>query len=589
MLYNEVRPHTFDAIKGQKYIVRNIRNQSIKNNFFQVYIFGGSYGTGKTTMARIISLAANCKHKDEYGNPCLTCPDCLATLKGNCPDVIELDAASNTGVDAIRDLKDTVYYMPCQLNKKVYIIDEVHMLSKGAFNALLKVLEEPPKHVIFVLCTTEVKVIPATVRSRAAKYNFMKINENEIFKHLTEVSQNYNINVEEKAKRLIARNSHGAMRDALALLEQAAQMSNDIVTEQDVISMLGIADTSHLFNLIKILIKADIAEAVRATDSLLSMGKDPFLMVSDLLDILSACIVASYRGADVVADTSYESKMINEIIVLADADSICSLMNGLMEIRDELRRIPERTTLICGIIRMGNSENGGFARLVARISEMEKELSELKKNGIQITTGVSNSVKNEIEEEKKPYIETCNEEKEEIEVLTSSVKEDDANMKVEVETKDKFEKEAVYEKEEISEMKVAENTKTLMEEKPLMKQEKQNAENPLDSFSMMNMFNFMPQFNKVVAKQVSEVTEMEKEIQKEESEDKHEFTVEEIDDYLLDLYQDHTIENALEIGCKRTVEEGKVIFTTPYEEIYRILVAYDSAKQFPFQVRLANS
>ena len=349
MLANTERPHGFDAMVGQKEIVENIRKQSILDKFFQVYMLGGQFGSGKTTMARIIALAANCRHKDGNGNPCLECEECRQILSGHSVDVIE----------------------------KVYIIDEVHMLSNGAFNALLKVLEEPPEHVIFILCTTEWKKIPATVRSRAAKYYFGQISEEEICRHLDSVARKHGIRTEESALRLIAKNSDGAMRNALSLLEQAGAD----VTEASVSEMLGLTDSKYLFMLLDYILNADRMKAVEAADELYRGGKEPYRMISDMLDICSDCVMMVHDAGETINGTA---AYVEQVEILSDGRSpemFCSVIDGLLQVRQEIRQMPEKTTLICGVIRMLSDSGSAVAILSGQVKALSAQVESIMDGG----------------------------------------------------------------------------------------------------------------------------------------------------------------------------------------------------------------
>lgn len=235
-LYTKIRPKTFDEVKGQEFTVNNLRMQSIRDKFFQVIILAGQYGAGKTTLARIVATAANCKNKDKNGNPCGTCDGCRSVSSGSV-DFLEIDGASNTGVDHVRDLTDWLHERPLG-KRKIVIIDEVHMLSRQAFNALLKTLEEPPAYALIILCTTEADRIPATIRSRSACYTITQIPEAIICEHLLEVATEFQIRIQPEAAELIASYSGGAMRNALKLLEQLSN-GEDEITADVVRSVLG--------------------------------------------------------------------------------------------------------------------------------------------------------------------------------------------------------------------------------------------------------------------------------------------------------------------------------------------------------------
>ena len=304
MIYNEMRPHRFDDVKGQAFVVENIRNQSKKDCFFPVFILCGQYGSGKTTMARLIAMAANCTHKDENGNPCGECEACLAVLNHSPEGIIEIDGASNNGVEDVRKLlanADTLGIF----KKKVIVIDEAHMLSKNAFNALLITLENPPEHCIFILCTTEKDALPDTVVSRAPVYTFGKISDPVIKDHILEVAGKSDIRITADAAGMIARYADGAMRNALQILEHLSlQNEQGQITDQDVISILGLSSTEQQVDFIKACLQADIGkiygilcDCEKSGIALTTFLSDTLRMATDLLLHLA--------GSQVIGSTYY--------------------------------------------------------------------------------------------------------------------------------------------------------------------------------------------------------------------------------------------------------------------------------------------
>jgi DNA polymerase III subunit gamma/tau len=236
-LYRKFRPQNFEDVKGQEHIVTTLKNQIKADRIGHAYLFCGTRGTGKTTIAKILAKAVNCEHPVD-GSPCNECATCRAINEGTSMNVIEIDAASNNGVDNIRDLRDETRYTPAQVRKRVFIIDEVHMLSIGAFNALLKTLEEPPEHVLFILATTELHKVPATILSRCQRFDFRRIGAEDISRRLLDVAAGEGIELTEGAARLIARLADGAMRDALSMLDRAAAAG--AVDEKTVTAALGV-------------------------------------------------------------------------------------------------------------------------------------------------------------------------------------------------------------------------------------------------------------------------------------------------------------------------------------------------------------
>lgn len=281
-LYRKYRPKTFDEICGQEAVVTSLKNQVKNNEISHAYIFQGTRGTGKTSAAKILSRAVNCLHPVD-GNPCNECENCKSILNESSLDVVEMDAASNNGVDDIRELKEKVIYPPQSLKYKVYIIDEVHMLSKGAFNALLKILEEPPRHLIFILATTEIEKIPATILSRSQKYNFKRISIEKISENLKKIAELEGKSCDDEVFTLIAKSSDGAMRDALSVLDQLLTKNKDHIKLEDAMEVLGISSSELLFNLSKALIEKNVNESLLAIDEIYKEGVDFNTLSSQIL------------------------------------------------------------------------------------------------------------------------------------------------------------------------------------------------------------------------------------------------------------------------------------------------------------------
>lgn len=281
-LYRKYRPKTFDEICGQEAVVTSLKNQVKNNEISHAYIFQGTRGTGKTSAAKILSRAVNCLHPVD-GNPCNECENCKSILNESSLDVVEMDAASNNGVDDIRELKEKVIYPPQSLKYKVYIIDEVHMLSKGAFNALLKILEEPPRHLIFILATTEIEKIPATILSRSQKYNFKRISIEKISENLKKIAELEGKSCDDEVFTLIAKSSDGAMRDALSVLDQLLTKNKDHIKLEDAMEVLGISSSELLFNLSEALIEKNVNESLLAIDEIYKEGVDFNTLSSQIL------------------------------------------------------------------------------------------------------------------------------------------------------------------------------------------------------------------------------------------------------------------------------------------------------------------
>lgn len=303
-LYRKYRSQTFDEILGQDNIATILSNQVKSGNISHAYLFSGTRGTGKTSCAKILARGINCLHPVN-GSPCNECENCKGIMDGSYMDVVEMDAASNNGVDDIRDLKEKVYYPPANLKYKVYIIDEVHMLSKGAFNALLKILEEPPRHLVFILATTEPERIPATILSRCQRFNFRRISKDVIEKNLKKITEEEGKSCDEKIYKLIANKAQGAMRDALSLLDQVLSYGENISYE-DALSILGIASEDEILNLALYMLKGDLEQSFALLDRIVYSGKDPLSIFKDLILVLRDALVYLVTSKDLDLTGDYE-------------------------------------------------------------------------------------------------------------------------------------------------------------------------------------------------------------------------------------------------------------------------------------------
>lgn len=281
-LYRTYRPANFDEIAGQEHITKTFRNALVKNKIAHAYLFSGPRGTGKTSIAKIIAKAVNCE-KAPVENPCNECDICLGIENNTINDVIEIDAASNNGVDEIREIRDKVKYLPGVGKYKVYIIDEVHMLSTGAFNALLKTLEEPPKHVIFILATTEPHKIPATIHSRCQRFDFRGVSVPDMVKTLNNIIKKENIGIEKEAIKVIAESAEGGMRDAISLLDQVVSYSDKNVTTSDVHAIRGTVSNEKLLRIANAIYENNSVEAIKQLDDLILLGKEAPRLVENLI------------------------------------------------------------------------------------------------------------------------------------------------------------------------------------------------------------------------------------------------------------------------------------------------------------------
>ena len=272
-LYRRFRPVLFEEIVGQEHITKTLKNQIISGRVGHAYLFNGGRGTGKTSAAKVLARAINCLNP-KNGEPCNECEVCKEALSGSLTDIVEMDAASNNSVDDIRQIRDEVNFLPTKAKYRVYIIDEVHMLSTGAFNALLKTLEEPPEHVKFILATTEPQKLPATILSRCQRFDFKKIDEDKIIQRLTTICKESKIEITENALKIIASLSEGALRDALSILERCMQDGNDIIDDDKVKELVGIPKFTYINRITEAIINYDTENSLKIIDEVLSEGKD---------------------------------------------------------------------------------------------------------------------------------------------------------------------------------------------------------------------------------------------------------------------------------------------------------------------------
>ena len=306
-LYREWRPQNFYDIVGQEHITTTVKNQILNDRIAHAYLFCGTRGTGKTTTAKVFAKALNCLDLQD-GEPCNKCEMCQKINYGLAIDVTELDAASNNGVERIRDIIDDVRYPPQEGKYKVYIMDEVHMLSTGAVNAFLKTLEEPPKNVIFILATTDPQKLPITILSRCQRFDFKRINNNEIIGRLRKIVDEQNALADDKSLSLIARVSDGAMRDALSILDQAISMGNGAVEYDVLISMLGLVTNDHLFNLTNSVIQRNVEKSIGIIDEVVYAGKDIYLFIKELISHYRNILMAKVtNNPEEVLDMSEEN------------------------------------------------------------------------------------------------------------------------------------------------------------------------------------------------------------------------------------------------------------------------------------------
>ena len=387
-LYREWRPKNFTQMVGQKAIIETLRNQVITQRIAHAYLFCGSRGTGKTSTAKILAKAINCLNP-ENGDPCGTCDNCLRMDKEETLDIIEIDAASNNGVNEIRDLRDTVKYPPQFGRYKVYIIDEVHMLTASAFNALLKTLEEPPAHIVFILATTEPQKLPETILSRCQRFDFGRISIPEITGRLREAVDGSGARATDGALMLIARTAEGGMRDALSILDMCLGYRDD-VDEELVRSILGTSDNAFLFSFCEAFSDCDARKIFLMIDQLIREGKDPAVFAKDVCRHVRALLIAKTSPEDLPAVLDITEEEAKEYIRQSEKFTLTRLMmilDHFLSLETEMRYAStprlalENTSLKC-CLRIEQSDDQA---LRDRITELENKLSDLQKrieNGV---------------------------------------------------------------------------------------------------------------------------------------------------------------------------------------------------------------
>lgn len=378
-LYRKWRPSTFDEVKGQDHIVTTLKNQVINDRIGHAYLFCGTRGTGKTSVAKILAKAVNCAHPVD-GNPCGECEVCRAVAAGASMNVIEIDAASNNGVDNIREIKEEVAYPPTQGRFKVYIIDEVHMLSIGAFNALLKTLEEPPAYVIFILATTEAHKIPITILSRCQRYDFKRISIDTISARLSELMVAEDISADERALRYVAKAADGSMRDALSLLDQclAFYMGQELKYE-NVLEVLGAVDTEVFSDFFRGIVAGDAIGLIHKLEKIIIDGRDLSQFVSDFTWYLrNLMLLQSQTDASDVLEMSEENmKLLKEDAKLTDLNGVMRYIRIFSELSGQLKNSSQKRVMVeVALIKMTQPamENGLNDALMDRIAVLERRM-----------------------------------------------------------------------------------------------------------------------------------------------------------------------------------------------------------------------
>lgn len=403
-LYREWRPRTFNDVVGQEHITTTLKNQILNNRIAHAYLFCGTRGTGKTSTAKVFAKALNCLDLKD-GEPCNECEMCKKINEGLAIDVTELDAASNNGVDKIRDIIDDVKYPPQEARYKVYIMDEVHMLSAGAVNAFLKTLEEPPNNVIFILATTDPQKLPITILSRCQRFDFKRINNSEITARLRKIVNEQNVLADERSLNLIARVSDGAMRDSLSILDQAISMGNGNVDYGTVVSMLGLVTNEHLFKLANAVIQRSVEKGIEIIEDVIYSGKDIYLFIKDLIShYRNLLMVKVTNNPEEVLDMSEENiALIKEQGARLRAEEIMRCIRILQEAENN-SKLSKQARLYCelAVIKMCKIEYDTSNEVIlTRLNKLEESL----RNGSIKVSSVSKEIE-KINNNKKVNIET---------------------------------------------------------------------------------------------------------------------------------------------------------------------------------------
>lgn len=378
-LYRTYRPKNFGEVIGQKHIIKTLKNAVAENKTSHAYIFSGLRGIGKTTIARILARAVNCENPID-GEPCNQCKNCLAILNDETTDIVELDAASNNGVDEMREILEKVNFLPSVLRKKVYIIDEAHMLSTAAFNALLKTLEEPPLHVMFILATTEPHKIPQTILSRCQRFDFKQLSVEEISKEINLICEKENIKIENDAVVAIAESAEGGMRDALSILDQASVYSNDTITVEDVDCVTGRISNYKLIDLVKNLKEKNAAEAIKIVGDLINSGKEVSRIVSGTIQFCRDILLYKNDIDTKNSKNIYKSDNFKELVNELSESELFYYIDVLVDIQNKIRFTnSQKIYFEVGLLKIVNSAEEDID-ILGRIHKLET--TAIEKNGL---------------------------------------------------------------------------------------------------------------------------------------------------------------------------------------------------------------
>lgn len=372
-LYRKFRPLTFSEIVGQEHITKTLKNQIIAGRVGHAYLFNGGRGTGKTSAAKILARAINCLNPKD-GEPCNECEICKGAINGSLTDIVEMDAASNNSVEDIRSIREEVNFLPTKAKYRVYIIDEVHMLSTGAFNALLKTLEEPPEHVKFILATTEPQKLPATILSRCQRFDFKRISNENIIKRLNIVCEQSNIEITKEALNIIAVLSEGAMRDALSILERCIQDGKNKIDEDKIKDLIGIPKITYVSNIIDAILKYDVDKALENIDVVLEEGKDITNLIWEMIKYSKDILV--YKSSKKLE--LYNQNELDKIKTISEGvskEKLTYLIYELSELENNIKWSTQKTIMFqAGIIKLCSKQLDDNLNLEERVNNIEKYL-----------------------------------------------------------------------------------------------------------------------------------------------------------------------------------------------------------------------
>jgi len=445
-LYRKWRPNIFEEIIGQKHIVDTLKNQIKNNSIAHAYLFNGTRGTGKTTIARVFSRAINCENRKEY-NPCNECDICLGSINETLMDIIEIDAASNNGVDNIRELRENIKYPPSKAKYKVYIIDEVHMLSQGAFNALLKILEEPPSYVVFILATTELHKIPDTIHSRCQTYSFKRVTQKDIKDRMKFILESMNIEYEDKALDVVIKKGEGAVRDSLSLLDMCISASENGILYEEVMNVLGLSNEELYYDIVNAIIKNDPLNLMKKVELVFNEGKNIVYFLKDLIMYLRNILLlkTSEELKSILDLPNEEIERLLELSKNISSNNLLRIIEILID-RDNSMKYSNnaRVSLEITLLKALNSNfELSLSSLVDRVEKLEKKHKNLESQNISFNKEIkTNNLKsNEPDCAKESKIEN-------LEILETE------NKSIKISKREEVENEALDDNNDIDKFKI---------------------------------------------------------------------------------------------------------------------------------------